>query len=99
MKKIRLFLVSLAALFCLSSCKKGEQIVSYDSDTNSGLVVLCIHSNKGFQITFIRDTYTDNIMIEFFERHGTAAGGSLSYYYNANGEIMKYDEFITVHKH
>ena len=45
------------------------------------------------------DTYTDNIYIKCFEEDFYAGGGSMSPYYNAEGKIMKYDEFTQVHKH
>lgn len=107
MKRLKLLLVSLSALACLTSCISANtsanngSVVSY-SNNGTGLIVLCTHDlggAEGWYCRFIRDTYTDNIYMTYFEKHGYGGGGSLSPYYNANGEIMKYEEFKTVHVH
>ena len=103
MKKIKILLISLMAAICLVGCDddNSERITNYDNNNASGLVILCLHklSDLKTNITFIRDTYTDNIYMKCFEEHGYAGGGSMSPYYNAEGKIMKYDEFTQVHKH
>ena len=107
MKKIKILLISLMAAICLVGCDddNSERITNYDNNNNAnGLVVLCLHKlsdseTKKTNITFIRDTYTDNIYIKYFEEDYYAGGGSLSPYYNAEGKIMKYAEFTQVHKH
>lgn len=103
MKKISLLLAGLTAVFCLAGCSnESERITNYNANSTNGLVVLCTHELGDVQsttITFIRDTYTDNIYVKCFEKHGYGGGGSLSPYYNADGEIMKYSEFQEVHKH
>ena len=103
MKKIKILLTSLIAAICLIGCNdnNSEHITDYDTNNASSLVILCRHklSDSRTNITFIRDTYTDNIYIKCLEVDFYAGGGSMSPYYNANGEIMKYDEFTQVHKH
>lgn len=92
-------------LAILTSCSsKTELDSSMIVDDANGLVVLCLHKlsdseTKKTNITFIHDTYTDNIYIKYFEEDYYAGGGSMSPYYNAEGKIMKYDEFTQVHKH
>ena len=71
---------------------------SYDADSATGLVVLCTHylsSDHSTSVKFIHDTYTNNIYLKSLDLRG----GSMSPYYNAEGKIMKYDEFTQVHKH
>ena len=104
MKKIKLLLIGVITAFCLASCSddKSEHITNYDANNSSGLAILCTHKLRDdlkTNITFIHDTYTDNIYIKCFEEDYYAGGGSLSPYYNAEGKIMKYDEFTQVHKH
>ena len=106
MKKIKILLISLMAAICLVGCNdnNSEHITDYDTNNASSLVILCTHKlsdseTKKTNITFIRDTYTDNIYIKCFEEDYYAGGGSMSPYYNAEGKIMKYDEFTQVHKH
>ena len=103
MKKIKILLISLMAVICLVGCDddNSERITNYDNNNASGLVILCLHklSDLKTNITFIRDTYTDNIYMKCFEKQGYAGGGNVSPYYNAEGKIMKYDEFTQVHKH
>ena len=113
MKNIKILLVSQLILLCLvgwigftlavlTGCSsKAEPDSSMTVDDTDGLVVLCLHklSDSKTNITFIRDTYTDNIYIKCFEEDFYAGGGSFSPYYNAEGKIMKYDEFTQVHKH
>ena len=105
MKKIKLLLIGVMTAFCLAGCSDiAKNDTSYDVDSATGLVVLCLHKlsdseTKKTNITFIRDTYTDNIYIKCFEEDYYAGGGSMSPYYNAEGKIMKYDEFTQVHKH
>ena len=103
MKKIKILLTSLIAAICLIGCNddNSEHIIDYDTNNASSLVILCTHklSDLKTNITFIRDTYTDNVYMKCFEEHGYAGGGSLSPYYNTEGKIMKYDEFTQVHKH
>ena len=113
MKNIKILLISQLILLCLvgwigftlailTDCSsKTELDSSMIVDDTNGLVVLCLHklSDSKTNITFIHDTYTDNIYIKCFEEHDYAGGGSLSPYYNAEGKIMKYDEFTQVHKH
>lgn len=105
MKKIKLLLIGVMAAFCLVGCSddKSEHITNYDSNNATGLAILCTHklSDLKINITFIRDTYTDNIYVKCFKGHsyGYVGSVSLSPYYNADGKIMKYDEFTQVHKH
>ena len=99
MKKISLLLVGLTAIFCLTGCKKEGDIDTHPS-INGGMVRLCDHYlDNASYISFIRDTYTDNISMTYFEKQGYGGGGGLLPYYNSNGEIMKYTEFKQVHKH
>lgn len=113
MKNIKILLVSKLILLCLvgwigftltvlTGCSsKAEHGSSTTVDDTNGLVVLCLYklSYPKTNITFIRDTYTDNIYIKYFEVDFYAGGGSMSPYYNAEGKIMKYDEFTQAHKH
>ena len=113
MKNIKILLVSKLILLCLvgligftpavlTRCSgKAEPDLSATANDTNGLTILCRHklSDSRTNITFIRDTYTDNIYIKCLEVDFYAGGGSMSPYYNANGEIMKYDEFTQVHKH
>ena len=99
MKKIRLLLIGVMAAFCLAGCSDNSNHgTSYDADNATGLVVLCTHylnSDHSTSIKFVHDTYTDNIYMKSLDLRG----GSMSPYYNAEGKIMKYDEFTQVHKH
>ena len=99
MKKIKLLLIGVMAAFCLVGCSdQSEHSTSYDANNASGLIVLCTHylgSDHSMSIKFVHDTYTGNIYIKNLDLHG----GSISPYYNAEGKIMKYDEFTQVHKH
>ena len=99
MKKTKLLLIGVMATFCLAGCSdKSEHDTSYDVNNTSGLVVLCTHylgSDHSTSVKFIHDTYTDNIYMKSLDLRG----GSMSPYYNAEGKIMKYDEFTQVHKH
>ena len=113
MKNIKILLISQLILLCLvgwvgftlavltGRSDKTELDSSMIVDDANGLVVLCLHklSDSKTNITFIRDTYTDNIYIKCFEEDYYAGSGSLLPYYNAEGEIMKYNEFVQVHKH
>ena len=113
MKNVKILLVSQLILLCLvgwigfalavlTGCSsKAEPDSGITVDDTDDLVVLCLHklSDSKTNITFIHDTYTDNIYIKCFEEDYYAGGGSLSPYYNAEGKIMKYDEFTQVHKH
>ena len=98
MKKNLLLLIPLLTL-SITGCTLTEGEVTNYTNTNNGLVRLCTHTVDDSSITFIRDTYTDNIYMKCFEKHGYGGGGSLSPYYNAEGQIMKYSEFMEVHKH
>ena len=113
MKNIKILLISQLILLCLvgwigfalailTDCNNKTELDSsmIVGDTN-GLVVLCLHklSDSKTNITFIRDTYTDNIYIKCSEEDCYTGGESLSPYYNTEGKIMKYDEFTQVHKH
>ena len=99
MKKIKSLLIGVMAAFCLVGCSdQSEHSTSHDADSATGLVVLCTHylgSDHSMSIKFVHDTYTDNIYIKSLDLRG----GSMSPYYNAEGKIMKYDEFTQVHKH
>ena len=99
MKKIKSLLIGVMASFCLAGCSdNSNHDTSYDSDSATGLVVLCTHylnSDHSTSIKFVHDTYTDNIYMKSLDLRG----GSMSPYYNAKGEIMKYAEFTQVHKH
>ena len=99
MKKIKLLLIGVMAAFCLTGCSDNtNHDTSYDANNASGLIVLCTHylnSDHSTSIKFVHDTYTDNIYMKSLDLRG----GSMSPYYNAKGEIMKYDEFTQVHKH
>lgn len=102
MKKISLLLAGLTAMFCLTGCNddKSEHIINHNTNNTNGLAVLCTHDiGDAVTITFIRDTYTDNIYVTYYEGHGYGGGGNMSPYYNADGEIMNYTEFKQVHKH
>lgn len=99
MKKTKLLLISVMTTFCLTGCSdNSNHDTSYDADNASGLIVLCTHylgSDHSTAVKFIHDTYTDNIYMKSLDLRG----GSMSPYYNAEGKIMKYDEFTQVHKH
>ena len=99
MKKIKLLLIGVMTAFCLAGCSdNADNSTSYDADSATGLVVLCTHylsSDHSKSIKFIHDTCTDNIYLKSLDLRG----GSMSPYYNAEGKIMKYDEFTQVHKH
>lgn len=99
MKKIKSLLIGVMAAFCLTGCSDNtNHDTSYDADSSTGLVVLCTHylnSDHSTSIKFVHDTYTDNIYMKSLDLRG----GNMSPYYNAEGEIMKYDEFTQVHKH
>ena len=99
-KKLGLLFAGLIAVACLAGCDSNEETVKTYSNANGGLIVLCDHylGNDSY-VRFIRDAYTDNIYMAYFEKHGYGGGGSLSPYYNDNGEIMKYEAFKTVHVH
>lgn len=105
MRKINLLLAGLATAFCLVGCNnQTEHITNHDTNNTNGLTVLCSHElGESITITFIRDTYTDNVYIKCFEERGFGnrygVGASLSPYYNADGKIMSYTEFTQVHKH
>ena len=114
MKKISLLLIGVTTALCLvgwvgftlavlNGCSsKAEPDSSTTVDDANGLVVLCTHylnSDHSTSIKFVHDTYTDNIYMKCFEKQGYAGGGNMSPYYNAEGKIMKYDEFTQVHKH
>ena len=99
MKKIKLLLIGVMTTFCLAGCNdKSEHDTSYDADSATGLVVLCTHylgSDHSTSVKFIHDTYTNNIYLKSLDLRGE----SMLPYYNAEGKIMKYDEFTQVHKH
>ena len=99
MKKIKLLLIGVMIAFCLAGCNnKSEHDTSYDADSSTGLVVLCTHylgSDHSTSVKFIHDTYTNNIYLKSLDLRGE----SMLPYYNAEGKIMKYDEFTQVHKH
>ena len=99
MKKIKSLLIGVMAAFCLTGCSDTtNHDTSYDADSSTGLIVLCTHylsSDHSTSIKFVHDTYTDNIYMKSLDLRG----GSMSPYYNAEGKIMKYDEFTQVHKH
>ena len=99
MKKIKLLLISIITAFCLAGCSdNSKHDTSYDADNASGLIVLCTHylgSDHSTSVKFIHDTYTDNIYLKSLDLRGE----SMLPYYNADGKIMKYDEFTQVHKH
>ena len=113
MKNIKILLISQLILLCLvgwigftlavlpGCSSKTELDSSTTVDDANGLIVLCLHklSDSKTNITFIRDTYTDNIYIKCSEEDCYTGSGSLSPYYSAEGKIMKYDEFTQVHKH
>ena len=110
MKKISLLLIGVITALCLvgwvgftlavltGRSDKPEPDSSMTVDDTDGLVVLCTHylnSDHSTSIKFVHDTYTDNIYLKSLDLRGE----SMSPYYNAEGEIMKYDEFTQVHKH
>lgn len=99
MKKIKLLLIGVMIAFCLASCSdNSNHDTSYDANNASGLIVLCTHylsSDHSTAVKFIHDTYTDNIYMKSLDLRG----GNILPYYNAEGKIMKYDEFMQVHKH
>ena len=99
MKKIKSLLIGVMTAFCLTGCSdNSNHDTSYDANNASGLIVLCTHylsSDHSTSIKFVHDTYTDNIYMKSLDLRC----GSMSPYYNAEGKIMKYDEFTQVHKH
>ena len=110
MKNIKILLISQLILLCLvgwigfalailTGCSsKTELDSSMIVDDANGLVVLCTHylnSDHSTSIKFVHDTYTDNIYLKSLNLRGE----SMLPYYNAEGKIMKYDEFTQVHKH
>lgn len=99
MKKFIKTLLLLSALaLTVAGCSDEGDVKTYNTES-SGLVRLCMHIVDDSYTTFIRDTYTDNIYMKVWEKHGYGGGVSMVPYYNAKGEIMKYSEFQTVHKH
>ncbi len=98
---IKKILLSLMMCLCLIGCNKSmqESIIDYNTDRETCFVILCTHVIDDGEFTFIHDTSTHNILIKYYESRVYSGGGSLSYYYNDKGEIMKYDEFQLVHKH
>ena len=100
MRKLSLLFVGLLSTLCLSSCNDTSEHITNYSDVNDGLTVLCDHYIGDYShVRFIRDTYTDNIYMTYFEKRGYGGGGGICPYYNAEGKIMKYDEFKIVHVH
>lgn len=97
MKKI--FLLPLLMLSLVGCTYEKEKVHNYDADVNGGVVILCTHTLGNLKLSFIRDTYTENIYVKMFQSIDRGGGGSLSPYYNADGQIMKYSEFVEVHKH
>ena len=110
MKKISLLLIGVTTALCLVGWvgftlavltgrnDKAEPDSSMTVDDTGDLVVLCTHylgSDHSTSVKFIHDTYTDNIYMKSLDLRG----GSMSPYYNAEGKIMKYDEFTQMHKH
>lgn len=110
MKKISLLLIGVITALCLvgwvgftlavltGRSDKTEPDSSMTVDDTDGLAVLCTHylnSDHSTSIKFVHDTCTDNIYMKSLDLRG----GSMSPYYNAEGKIMKYDEFTQVHKH
>ena len=99
MKKIKSLSIGVIAAFCLAGCSdNADNNTSYDANNASGLVVLCTHylgSDHSTSVKFIHDTYTNNIYLKSLDLRGE----SMLPYYNAEGMIMKYDEFTQVHKH
>ena len=110
MKKISLLLIGVITAFCLvgwvgftlavltGRSDKTDPDSSMTVDDTDGLIVLCTHylgSDHSTSVKFIHDTYTNNIYLKSLDLRG----GSMSPYYNAEGKIMKYDEFTQVHKH
>ena len=105
MKKISLLLIGVITAFCLvgwvgftlavltGRSDKTEPDSSPDSsmtvDDTDGSVVLCTHyldSDHSTSVKFIHDTCTDNIYLKSLDLRG----GSMSPYYNAEGNIMKF---------
>lgn len=102
MKKKLLLLLPLLLLTlasCTSNVRNEEGKVENYGHYTGGIITLCKHGLEEGGVTFIRDTYTDNIYMIHYEGHGYAGGGGLTPYYNAEGQIMKYSEFVEVHKH
>ena len=110
MKNIKILLISQLILLCLvgwvgftlavlnGRSDKTEPDSSMTVDDTDGLVVLCTHylgSDHSTSVKFIHDTYTNNIYLKSLDLRGE----SMLPYYNAEGKIMKYDEFTQVHKH
>ena len=92
MKKLLL----LIPLLLLTGCKLPNNTTA-ETNTYKDFITLCRHN--GGCITFMRDPYTDNIYISYYEGHGYGAGASFAPYYNSEGQIMKYQEFLEVHRH
>ena len=110
MKNVKILLISQLILLCLVSLvgftlavltgcsSKTELDSNMTVNDTDGLVVLCTHylgSDHSTSVKFIHDTYTDNIYMKSLDLRGE----SMLPYYNAEGKIMKYDEFAQVHKH
>ena len=110
MKKISLLLIGVITALCLvgwigftlavltGRSDKTDPDSSMTVDDTDSLVVSCTHyldSDHSTSVKFIHDTCTDNIYLKSLDLRG----GSMSPYYNAEGKIMKYDEFTQVHKH
>lgn len=93
----KLFL--LIPLLLLTGCKLSDNTANTAEETKTykGFVTLCSHNDS--RLTFMRDPYTDNIYIRYYEHHGYGGGGSFGPYYNSEGQIMKYQEFLEVHRH
>jgi len=89
MKNLKLLL--LLPLLVLAGCEDP-----YKTDTNGNTIKLapnfykvCEHSN----LSYIRDDDTNLMYIYYTATYHTG----ISPYYNEEGKVMTYDEFLTVH--
>lgn len=70
---------------------------SYNPIKESPIVEICTHGNNTEWTTYLRDTITDNVYIQRSTHYGYSGGTSVCPYYDAEGNIMKYSEFIQHH--
>lgn len=99
MKKLKLLLLLPALVLASCSMPDVEATENYETSAYTNFTVLCIHTISNVEkLEFILDPYTQNIYVTTTSGVGDGKGG-ITPYYNAKGEIMKYEEFKTVHVH
>lgn len=99
MKKLKLLLLLPSILLASCGLPDAEATENYKTSTYSNFIVLCTHTISNVErLEFILDPYTQNIYVTTTSSVGDGKGG-ITPYYNAEGKIMKYEEFKVVHVH